>query len=106
MKASPIVMEPVMKVEINTPDEHIGEIVGNLNRRRGKIESMRRFRKGSQKLVSIVPLSEMFGYANQLRNITSGRANFSMDFYRYMPVSKALQEEIIKKLSEKQDGHS
>ncbi|MBP6977987.1 MAG: elongation factor G [Bacteroidales bacterium] len=101
MKANPIVMEPVMKVEINTPDEYIGEIVGNLNRRRGKVESMRRFRKGSQKLVSIVPLNEMFGYANQLRNLTSGRANYSMDFYRYMPVSRTQQDEIIKKLGEK-----
>ncbi len=106
MKAHPIVMEPVMKVEINTPDEYIGEIVGNLNRRRGRVESMRRFRKGSQKLVSIVPLSEMFGYANHLRNMTSGRASFSMDFYKYLPVSKILQEEIIKKLKEKKDGRS
>ena len=106
MKASPIVLEPVMKVEINTPDEYIGEIVGNLNRRRGRVESMRRFRKGSQKLVSMVPLSEMFGYANHLRNMTSGRASFSMDFFRYLPVSKTLQEEIIKKLKEKKDGRS
>jgi elongation factor G len=106
LKASPILLEPVMKVEINTPDEYIGEIVGNLNRRRGRVESMRRFRKGSQKLVAIVPLSEMFGYANQLRNLSSGRASFSMDFYRYMPVSKTLQEEIIKKLKEKKDGRS
>lgn len=106
LKAGPILLEPVMKVEINTPDEYIGEIVGNLNRRRGRVESMRRFRKGSQKLVAIVPLSEMFGYANQLRNLSSGRASFSMDFYRYMPVSKTLQEEIIKKLKEKKDGQS
>jgi elongation factor G len=106
MKAHPILLEPVMKVEINTPDENIGEIVGNLNRRRGKVESMRRFRKGSQKVVGFVPLSEMFGYANQLRNLSSGRASFSMDFYRYMPVSKTLQEEIIKKIREKGNGHT
>jgi elongation factor G len=101
MKASPILLEPVMKVEVNTPDEYIGDVVGNLNRRRGKVESMRRHRKGSQKLVAFVPLSEMFGYATQLRNISSGRANYSMDFHQYMPVGKALQEEILKKLAEK-----
>jgi len=102
MKAGPILLEPVMKVEINTPDEYIGEIVGNLNRKRGKIESMRRFRKGSQKLVGFVPLSEMFGYATQLRNLSSGRANYSMDFYKYLPVSSSLQEEIIRKIREQE----
>lgn len=101
MKANPILLEPMMKIEINTPDEYIGEIAGNLNRRRGKVESMRRHRKGSQKLVGFVPLSEMFGYANQLRNLSSGRANYSMDFFRYMPVNKAIQEEVLKKLEEK-----
>ena len=99
-KATPVLKEPVMKIEINTPDEYIGDIVGNLNRKRGKIESMRRHRKGSQKLVGFVPLMEMFGYATQLRNLSSGRANYSMDFYQYMPVSKALQEELLKKLAE------
>ena len=99
-KANPVLKEPVMKIEINTPDEFIGDIVGNLNRKRGKIESMRRHRKGSQKLVGFVPLMEMFGYATQLRNLSSGRANYSMDFYQYMPVSKALQEELLKKLAE------
>jgi len=99
-KAIPILKEPVMKIEINTPDEYIGDIVGNLNRKRGKIESMRRHRKGSQKLIGFVPLMEMFGYATQLRNLSSGRANYSMDFYQYMPVSKSLQEELLKKLAE------
>ena len=91
-----------MKVEINTPDDYIGDIVGNLNKRRGKVESMRRFRKGSQKVVAFVPLVEMIsGYATQLRNISSGRASFSMDFFRYMPLSKSVQEEVLKKLAEK-----
>jgi elongation factor G len=100
LKASPQLLEPVMKIEINTPDEYIGDIVGNLNRRRGKVESMRRHRKGSQKLVGFVPLSEMFGYATQLRNLSSGRANYSMDFFRYLPVPASLQEEILKKIAE------
>jgi elongation factor G len=101
MKANPVLLEPVMKIEINTPDDYIGDIVGNLNKRRGKIESMRRHRKGSQKLNGFVPLQEMFGYATTLRNLSSGRANYSMEFYQYMPVSKAIQEEVLKKLAEK-----
>ena len=100
MKANPILMEPVMKIEINTPDEYIGGIVGNFNKRRGKVESMRRYRKGSQKLNGFVPLMEMFGYATQLRNLSSGRANFSMEFFKYMPVTKAVQEDILKKKEE------
>ncbi len=101
MKAHPVLKEPVMKVEINTPDDYIGDIVGNLNKRRGKVESMRRHRKGSQKVVAFVPLVEMFGYATQLRNISSGRASFSMDFHQYVPLSKSVQDEVLKKLAEK-----
>ena len=104
MKAGPILLEPVMKIEINTPDEYIGDIVGNLNRRRGKVESMRRHRKGSQKLTGLVPLAEMFGYATTLRNLSSGRANYSMDFYKYLPVSASLQEELLKKMQEKKSA--
>jgi len=100
MKAKPVLLEPVMKIEINTPDEYIGDVVGNLNRRRGKVDSMRRHRKGSQKLIGFVPLSGMFGYATQLRNISSGRANYSMDFFQYMPVPASLQEEILLKIRE------
>ncbi|MEI6765664.1 MAG: elongation factor G [Bacteroidota bacterium] len=101
MKANPILLEPVMKVEINTPDEYIGEVSGNLNRKRGRIESMRRYRKGSQKINAFVPLMEMFGYATQLRNISSGRANYSMEFFQYMPLPKGIQEDVLKKLAEK-----
>lgn len=101
MKATPQLLEPVMKIEINTPDEYIGDITGNLNKRRGRIESMRRHRKGSQKLNGFVPLQEMFGYATTLRNLSSGRANYSMEFYQYMPVSKSIQEETLKKIAEK-----
>lgn len=101
MKANPVLLEPVMKIEINTPDDYIGDIVGNLTKRRGKIESMRRHRKGSQKLNGFVPLQEMFGYATSLRNLSSGRANYSMEFHQYMPVTKAVQEEVLKKLEEK-----
>jgi len=103
LKAIPVLLEPMMKLEVNTPDDYIGEVVGNLNRKRGKIESMRRHRKGSQKLNGFVPLSEMFGYATQLRNLSSGRANYSMEFYQYEPTPKAVQEEVLKRLREKNE---
>jgi elongation factor G len=101
MKASPVLLEPVMKIEINTPDEYIGDIVGDLNKRRGKIESMRRYRKGSQKLIGTAPLAEMFGYATTLRSLSSGRANYSMEFSSYVPINKELQEKILKDLEAK-----
>jgi elongation factor G len=100
MKGAPVLLEPIMKIEINTPDDYIGNVVGDLNKRRGKVESMRRFRKGAQKLNGTVPLMEMFGYATALRNISSGRANYSMEFFKYMPVSASVQEQVIKKLEE------
>jgi len=103
LKAIPVLLEPVMKLEVNTPDDYIGEIVGNLNRKRGKIESMRRHRKGSQKLNGFVPLSEMFGYATQLRNLSSGRANYSMEFHQYEPTPKAVQEAVLKRLKEENE---
>ncbi len=100
-QAGPVLLEPVMKVEINTPDDFIGNVVGDMNKRRGKIDSMRRYRKGSQKLNGFTPLMEMFGYATQLRNISSGRANYSMEFHQYMPVSAKVQAEVLKELAEK-----
>jgi elongation factor G len=98
LKANPILLEPMMKIEVNTPDDYIGEVVGDLNRRRGRIESMRRYRKGSQKVIGFVPLMEMFGYATQLRNISSGRANYSMEFFKYVPVNKEIQEKVLKQM--------
>ncbi len=104
LKAKPQLLEPIMKIEVNTPDEYIGDVVGNLNRRRGKIESMRRYRKGSQKITGFVPLMEMFGYSTQLRNITSGRANYSMEFYQYNALPLSVQEDVLKKIQEKKDN--
>ncbi|MDD3859450.1 MAG: elongation factor G [Bacteroidales bacterium] len=103
-KAKPVLLEPVMKIEVNTPDEYIGDIVGNLNRRRGKIESMRRYRKGSQKIIGLVPLMEMFGYSTQLRNMSSGRANYSMEFYKYMLLPNSVQEIVLKNLEDKKQN--
>ena len=95
-KSNPVLLEPMMKIEVNTPDDYIGNVTRDINKRRGRIENMRRFRKGSQKLDGFIPLMEMFGYATALRNITSGRANYSMEFYQYAPMPAAKQEEIIK----------
>lgn len=100
-KAAPQLLEPTMKLEINCPDEYMGDVMGDVNKRRGNIDKMRRHRKGSQKLSGRVPLKEMFGYASALRTITSGRANFSMEFNSYTPVPKDVEKEILEELKEK-----
>lgn len=104
MKGKPILLEPVMKIEVNTPDDYIGGVTGDFNKRRGRIESMRRYRKGSQKLHGFVPLMEMFDYSTALRNISSGRANYSMEFYNYQPLPNSIQEEVIEKIKKKNEG--
>ncbi len=95
LHAGPRILEPVMKIDIATPDEYIGEIVGDLGARRGRVTAMRRYRKGSQKIDGVVPLAEMFGYSTPLRTMSSGRANFSMEFHEYQPVPMAVQEKIV-----------
>ena len=100
MKANPVLMEPMMKIEMNTPDDYIGNVVGDFNKRRGQINSMRRHRKGSQKINGYVPLMEMFGYATDLRNISSGRANYSMEFDGYKEVTASVQEAVLKKIAD------
>ena len=100
-KASPHVLEPIMKIEINTPDEYMGEIIGDINRRRGRIDSMRRFRKGSQKINGSIPLMEMFGYASVLRTVSSGRASHSIEFLHYSPLPKSIEEKLLAELREK-----
>jgi len=94
-KAGAQLLEPVMKIEINTPDEFMGDIIGDINRRRGRIDNMRRHRKGSQKLSGQVPLMEMFGYASVLRTLSSGRANYSMEFLRYNPLPRNIEEKVL-----------
>jgi elongation factor G len=102
-KAAPQLLEPVMKVEIATPDDYIGDVTGDLSRRRGNIQTMRRYRKGSQKLVGNVPLSEMFGYATTLRSLSSGRANFSMEFLAFEPIPLSLVEGVLAKVREQRE---
>ena len=95
-KADPVLLEPIMKVEVLVPQEFMGDVIGNLNGRRGKIQGMK-VRAGSQAIEATVPLMEMFGYATDLRSRTQGRATYSMEFDRYDQVPKQIAEAIVAK---------
>jgi len=96
-KASPKLMEPIMRVEVIVPDEYLGDVMGDLNSRRGKIEGMEQ-RKEAQVVNSFVPLSNMFGYVTDLRSLTQGRAVFHMDFAKYQQVPSSVESEILEKV--------
>ncbi len=93
-KASPVLLEPVMAVEVTVPEEHMGTIIGDINSRRGRIEGMEHA-GGSQIIKAIVPLKEMFGYVNDIRSSTQGRASYSMQFARYEEAPRMIADEII-----------
>jgi elongation factor G len=93
-KASPILLEPVMRVETVTPGDHLGDVIGDLNRRRGTIQEQME-RSTNIAVVALVPLSEMFGYIGQLRSMTSGRASYTMEFSHYDPVPRMVADEVI-----------
>jgi elongation factor G len=95
-KCKPIILEPIMKIEILTPEENMGDVIGDMNRRRGQLLGMDS-RAGSQVVKATVPLSEMFGYVTQLRTITSGRATSTMEFDHYAEAPRNVQDEIIAK---------
>jgi elongation factor G len=95
-KADPVLLEPIMKVEVTTPEEYLGDVMGDLNSRRGRIEKMEA-RGNAQVISSFVPLSEMFGYATDLRSATQGRATYSMNFSHYEPVPASIGEELMSK---------
>jgi len=95
MEASPVMLEPMMKVEVTTPEENMGDVVGDLNRRRGMIEGMDEGPAGLKIVNALVPLAEMFGYATDLRSATQGRASYSMEFKQYNETPKAVAESII-----------
>lgn len=97
-KANPVLLEPIMKVEVIVPEDYMGDVIGDLNARRGRIEGMEP-RAGAQVIKSQVPLSEMFGYATVLRSRTQGRGNYSMEFDHYDEVPKNIQEQIVGKKS-------
>ena len=92
-KASPVILEPIMAVEVVVPEDFMGEVIGDLNSRRGKIQGMQA-RAGAHVIAAQVPLSEMFGYATDLRSMTQGRATFTMQFSHYEPVPQPISEEI------------
>ncbi|HBS58758.1 MAG TPA: elongation factor G [Firmicutes bacterium] len=95
-KANPVLLEPYMKVEVTVPEEYMGDVIGDINSRRGRIEGMEA-RAGAQAIRAYVPLSEMFGYATDLRSRTQGRGNYSMEFAHYEEVPKAIAEAVTTK---------
>jgi elongation factor G len=96
-KAGTVLLEPVMKVEVTVPEEYMGDVIGDISGRRGRIEGMEP-RGGSQVISAKVPLSAMFGYATELRSRSQGRGTYSMEFSHYEEVPKALAEEIVAKI--------
>ena len=100
-KAGPVLLEPIMAVEVVTPEEYLGDVMGDLNARRGKIEGMNS-RKDAQVVKAMVPLSEMFGYATVLRSMTQGRALYTMQFSHYEHVPKSISDQIIEKVRGKE----
>jgi elongation factor G len=101
MKASPVLLEPIMKVEVTTPEEYMGDIMGDLSARRGKIEGMTQ-RSDAQVIRAMVPLAEMFGYATSMRSMTQGRAIYNMEFAHYAEVPKSISDQIIEKFKGKE----
>jgi elongation factor G len=99
-KAKPVLLEPIMKLEVLTPEENMGDVIGDLNRRRGQLEGMDT-RAGSQVVKAKVPLAEMFGYVTQLRTLSSGRATSTMEFSHYTEAPRNVQEEILAKINGK-----
>ena len=95
-KGAPALLEPMMKVEIVVPEEYMGDVIGDINARRGRIEGMEN-RHGAQVIDAIVPLAEMFGYATALRSTTQGRGNYSMQFDCYEQVPKNIAEKVLGK---------
>ncbi|MFA6779782.1 MAG: elongation factor G [Paludibacteraceae bacterium] len=94
-KAKPVLMEPIMKLEVVTPEENMGDVIGDLNKRRGQVEGMETSRSGARIVKAKVPLSEMFGYVTALRTITSGRATSTMEFSHYAEVSSSIAKQVV-----------
>jgi elongation factor G len=100
-KAGPQLMEPIMKVDVFTPDDHVGDVIGDLNRRRGMIKSQEAHPTGVR-IKAECPLSEMFGYIGSLRTMTSGRGQFSMEFLHYVPCPKNVSDDVIREVQERE----
>ena len=102
-KAGPVLMEPIMKVEVVTPEENMGDVIGDLNKRRGQVEGMEEARSGARIVKAQVPLSEMFGYVTALRTITSGRATSSMEYDHHAPLSSAIAKAVLEEVKGRAD---
>jgi elongation factor G len=96
-KAKPVLLEPIMKLEVISPEEYVGSVIGDLNRRRGLPKGQEPRSGGAVSIQAEVPLAEMFGYVTQLRTITSGRANSTMEFSHFAPAPKNIADEVIEK---------
>src|SRR5690606_19737614 len=94
-KAGPVLMEPIMKVEVVTPEESMGDVISDLNKRRGQIEGMESNRSGARIVKAKTPMSEMFGYVTSLRTITSGRATSTMSFSHYDELSSSIARHVL-----------
>ncbi|MCG3861444.1 elongation factor G [Psychrobacter sp. Ps5] len=103
MAANPTLLEPVMKVEVETPEDYMGDIMGDLNRRRGMVQGMEDLPGGTKQIRAEVPLAEMFGYATQMRSMSQGRATYSMEFQKYAEIPKSVAESIISKFNSKDE---
>ena len=102
-KAKPVLMEPIMKLEVVTPEENMGDVIGDLNKRRGQVEGMDTTRTGARLVKAMVPLAEMFGYVTALRTITSGRATSSMTYHHHAPVSTGVAKAVLEELKGRVD---
>ena len=102
-QAKPVLMEPIMKLEVVTPEENMGDVIGDLNKRRGQVEGMDEARSGARVVKAQVPLSEMFGYVTALRTITSGRATSSMEYDHHAPLSSALAKAVLEEVKGRAD---
>ena len=102
-QAKPVLMEPIMKLEVVTPEENMGDVIGDLNKRRGQVEGMDEARSGARVIKAMVPLSEMFGYVTALRTITSGRATSSMEYDHHAPLSSALAKAVLEEVKGRAD---
>jgi len=103
VKAGPVLMEPIMKLEVITPEESMGDVIGDLNKRRGQIEGMDEARSGARVVKAMVPLSEMFGYVTALRTITSGRATSSMEYDHHSPLSSSIAKAVLEEIKGRAD---
>ena len=102
-KAGPVLMEPIMKVEVVTPEENMGDVIGDLNKRRGQVEGMEEARSGARIVKAMVPLAEMFGYVTALRTITSGRATSSMEYDHHAPLSSSIAKAVLEEVKGRAD---